>query len=363
MTPDPPADGWAGTPAWRLMRLGRNRAALEANREALAEAPADFGLHVQQAWIATRLQDLATAHLAFHRAWQAAETVDHLASLLRLASAIFEGWPRTQAWLGLQDRLARLEPEGHARATALAMRLKLALRDFEGFLALLDRTTDDQAIPLLEDLRRVGAVMRAPRFPDFNREKVFGIGLSKTGTTSLTRALDRLGFHAMHYTNALTGEVLKVEDAFLFDALGDTPVCVVFETLYHLFPHSLFVLTVREPAAWEASFAAHYRARRGAASPGDLVDRLTAGGDGLRRRERAALYAGLYGGHADAGAAREAWESRVRGFFTAHDPARLLVMDIPGGDGWSALCPFVGRPTPDEPFPWENRAPTAGAGG
>jgi Sulfotransferase domain len=341
------------------MRLGRNHAALEANRAALAAAPEDFGLHVQQAWIGARLQDPTTAHLAFQDAWQASQTVDHLASLLPLASAIFEGWPRTQTWLSLQDRLARLAPEGDASAAVIALRLKLALRDVEGFLALLDRTMDDPAVPLLQNLRRVGAMLRAPRFPDFDREKVFGVGLSKTGTTSLARALDRLGFHAMHYTNALTGEVLRVEDAFLFDALVDTPVCAVFETLYRLFPRALFVLSVRDPTAWETSFAAHNRAHNDAADPGALVDSLASRG-GAHRLERALIYAGLYRGHPDAGAARQGWESRVRGFFAAHDPARLLVMDIPGGDGWSTLCPFLGRPVPDEPFPWENRTPTAG---
>lgn len=361
MTPALPDDAWIGTAAERLMRLGCNHAALEANRTALAAAPNDFALHVQQAWIGARLQDIAMAHLAFRQAWQASQTVEHLANLLRLASAIFEGWQRTQAWLNLQDRLAHLPPEGDVRALVMALRLKLALNDVAGFLALLDRTMDDPAVPLLENLCRVGTMLRAPRFPEFDREKVFGVGLSKTGTTSLACALDRLGFHVMHYTNALTGEVLRVEDAFLFDALVDTPVCAVFETLYRLFPHALFVLTVREPAAWEASFAAHNRAHNNAANLGDLVDSIAARG-GARRLERAAIYAGLYRGHANASAARQAWESRVRGFFTAHDPARLLVMDIPSGDGWSALCPFVGRPTPDEPFPWENRALTAGAG-
>ena len=42
-------------------------------------------------------------------------------------------------------------------------------------------------------------------------------------------------------------------------------------------------------------------------------------------------------------------------------PDRLLVMDIPAGDGWEKLCPFLGVPIPDAPFPHayktEYRAP------
>ena len=34
---------------------------------------------------------------------------------------------------------------------------------------------------------------------------------------------------------------------------------------------------------------------------------------------------------------------------------RLLVMDIPSGDGWSQLCPFLGVPIPAVPFPHEHK--------
>jgi hypothetical protein len=41
---------------------------------------------------------------------------------------------------------------------------------------------------------------------------------------------------------------------------------------------------------------------------------------------------------------------RVRAYF-ADRPGDLLVMDIAAGDGWGVLCPFLGLPTPDTPFP------------
>jgi len=37
--------------------------------------------------------------------------------------------------------------------------------------------------------------------------------------------------------------------------------------------------------------------------------------------------------------------------YFADRPDDLLVMDIPGGDGWDALCPFLGADVPDVPFP------------
>src|SRR5207237_3908 len=58
---------------------------------------------------------------------------------------------------------------------------------------------------------------RRARGPDV--VKVFGIGLSRTGTTSLTRALELLGYRAKHYPTAES----HFEE---YDALTDTPVPV-----------------------------------------------------------------------------------------------------------------------------------------
>lgn len=35
-----------------------------------------------------------------------------------------------------------------------------------------------------------------------------------------------------------------------------------------------------------------------------------------------------------------------RNVYDAVPAERLLVMDIPGGDGWEKLCRFIGRPVP-----------------
>ena len=38
-------------------------------------------------------------------------------------------------------------------------------------------------------------------------------------------------------------------------------------------------------------------------------------------------------------------------------------MDLAAGDGWSKLCPFLGKPVPDAPFPHLNRAEDGGGVG
>jgi hypothetical protein len=135
-------------------------------------------------------------------------------------------------------------------------------------------------------------------------------------------------------------EILRVEDAFLFDALTDTPICMCFESLYHMFPNSKFIYTVRAIHSWEPSFTAHYQRHHGSWGFDDIKDQLTTRGAVTRGQERAAIYASLYAAHGNANSAYHAYDRTVRRFFSQHDPARLLEMNIAAGNGWATLCPF-----------------------
>ena len=42
--------------------------------------------------------------------------------------------------------------------------------------------------------------------------------------------------------------------------------------------------------------------------------------------------------------------------YFADRPGDLLIMEIPSGDGWKKLCPFLGKPIPPAPFPQLNKA-------
>lgn len=173
--------------------------------------------------------------------------------------------------------------------------------------------------------------------------KVFCIGLSKTGTTSLTAALRMLGFDAVHWYATrhafryVDGGSIDV-DWGLFeqhDAFADTPIARIFPLLDARYPGSRFILTVREPERWIRSFAAQFQA-------GNL-DPFSA-----------QLHRDLYGTEGfdqkhclDAFARHVA---AVRSYF-AERPGELLEMDITGGDGWGPLCAFLDRPEPDAAFP------------
>lgn len=214
--------------------------------------------------------------------------------------------------------------------------------------------------------------MWRPRIPVTQRErhrsgsqpaaKIFGIGLSRTGTTSLTIALTKLGYASVHFpADALTrNEIayfLERGDSALrlsvlddHDGITDTPVCVAFESLDAAYPGSKFILTTRDKASWLASCESFW-AR--------WVDPFLAersndsqGGDYIR-----AICRELYGEVAFDGVmyarAFDAYHDRVREYF-ADRPADLLSLDISRGMDWAPLRDFLGRPQPAEPFPWAN---------
>ena len=79
--------------------------------------------------------------------------------------------------------------------------------------------------------------------------KVFGIGLSRTGTSSLHAAFKRLGYRSVHYP-PLEG-LFNFTDAC--DAAADTTVAVNFKELDKRYPGSKFVFTVRDIEKWLAS--------------------------------------------------------------------------------------------------------------
>ena len=88
------------------------------------------------------------------------------------------------------------------------------------------------------------------------KRKVFCIGLSRTGTTSITVALKKLGFEAHHQCHALVerGPAGKPKVckfwAEAFDAHADIAPATVFEELAASYPDARFVFTQREPSVW-----------------------------------------------------------------------------------------------------------------
>ena len=171
---------------------------------------------------------------------------------------------------------------------------------------------------------------------------IFGIGLSKTGTTSLFAALGMLGYRAATYRHFRS---LGVEGWFQddfgvdylagYDAATDLPLASYYPQLDSRYPGSLFILTVRDVESWLDSARRHFTNEPASAFGRDV--RLVAYGiSGFDESRFRFVY--------------EAHLRNVTEYFRERRNS-LLTLDIVGGEGWDKLCPFLGREIPDVAFP------------
>ncbi len=175
--------------------------------------------------------------------------------------------------------------------------------------------------------------------------KVFCIGFQKTGTTSLYSALTMLGYRTAGVVGRdLSADTLRKEGADLcirtaqdFDAAQDMPWPLFFRELDASYPGSKFILTVRDPESWFASIESHFGARP------KPMQAFVYGDNAAAPAGNHDNYIKRYTDH----------NENVRAYF-ADRPTDFLEMDLGGSDGWEVLCPFLGLPAPQSPFPVKN---------
>jgi hypothetical protein len=185
--------------------------------------------------------------------------------------------------------------------------------------------------------------------------KVFGIGLSKTDTATLTEALNLLNIRSVHFPqDEQTARELKSGNYRLtilqdYDSATDTPVAPFYAQFDRAWPGSKFILTVRDQDTWLRSVEAHWR--RLAAVRMTMKTRV---------REYVDFINACTYGCLDFSPDRfsHAYDLHVRNVkvYFAGRPDDLLVLNICGGEAWPELCGFLGVPEPtDVPFPHANR--------
>ena len=188
---------------------------------------------------------------------------------------------------------------------------------------------------------------------EIGKPKVFGLGLSRTGTRSLTAALRVLGWQTEHYPTdrgaleALARGDVRFPHLERCDGLTDITVSPYYEDLDVAYPGSKFVLTVRDEETWLRSCANHWSGRS-AYQPGEGEEHATH--MEIRRFLRAAVY-GSYEFHPER--FRRVYRrhvAEVTRYFEGR-PGDLLVLAITAGEGYEKLAPFLGVAVPDEPFP------------
>jgi hypothetical protein len=184
-------------------------------------------------------------------------------------------------------------------------------------------------------------------------QKVFGLGLSKTGTSTLTEALNIIGVRSIHYPNDdLTFDELKHGNYRLsvlsdYQGVTDTPVAPHFVLFDRAWPGSKFILTVRDKASWLRSAEAHWHVlkEKGLYARDERFQSFT---DFVS----ACVYGCVY---FNADRFSYAYDVHVRSVqeYFAGRPDDLLVFDICGGRAsCKQLCDFLGLPVPGNiPFP------------
>jgi len=313
--------------------------------------------------ILIRLHKFHDARLAFARAMHEADNVTSIDRLFPLIPQLYDGWSRVESWLGV---LAKLDAAtalhgcgGTLNCDVLRARVYLALRDQRGFLATMKRI-GVQGI-MGKQLAAVAAKLQEPDFGDQQRPKVFGIGLSRTGTTTLASALTTLGLSTVHYHNPLTYEPFLDEDLHCFEAFTDIPVSLAFEKYYYMFPNSKFIHTTRPIDAWLKSMDRHFEWQLSLSGFDAVEEALRQPNSTPYGRAFRDLHHALYFNFANYSEAYRAHDIRVRRFFSDKPKDRFLEFDVFRGDGWPELCAFLGVQIPVVDFPWENRR-TNGAG-
>ena len=195
--------------------------------------------------------------------------------------------------------------------------------------------------------RKVHRLWRRTVGSPIGHRKVFGIGLNKTGTTTLGTCLSQLGLQHMSCRHDLLiklregrfDEIFSVID--LYDSFEDWPYPLMYREIFERYGDSaLFVLTTRRDArTWLNSLKAHSLLTNPVHH-----SRLLAYGYNYPHEDEV-HHLDFYEQH----------NAEVREFFAARGASdRLLEVCWEHGDGWAELCAFLGLKTPDAPFPHAN---------
>lgn len=177
--------------------------------------------------------------------------------------------------------------------------------------------------------------------------KIIGIGLNRTGTTSLGDALEILGFNKhMTYNLELTKKYFNGEIEGLLEIakqhnnLEDWPWPLMYKELFNTFTDAKFVLTYRKsPEAWFKSLCKHTLLK------GPLeCNRLIYGYS--MPHDHSEHFINIYKKH----------NEEVEKFFMTNAPDKFLKICWENGDGWDELAGFLDKPSPKKPIPFKNKS-------
>ena len=175
--------------------------------------------------------------------------------------------------------------------------------------------------------------------------KVFGIGLNKTGTSSLGSALQILGYQKrITFDPDLTRSWYNKDYKTLYraadqnDCFEDWPWPMIYKELYEKYSDAKFILTTRiSSEKWFNSLLKH--SLRGQSTE---FRKMVYGYDWPNEDKEAHIK--FYEKH----------NREVIEFFNMNAPEKLLTVCWEKGEGWNELCNFLEKPIPAIEFPTLN---------
>jgi len=178
--------------------------------------------------------------------------------------------------------------------------------------------------------------------------KVVGIGLPKTGTTSLGYCFRRFGFKHQTFDMDLAVKVKRnqvdevLREAEKHESFEDWPWFLLYREFDRQFPNSKFILTLRkDTATYVTSLKGHHERQ------------------GIRNKDfvKPHWWDDVFGvepidwNYEKSAQRYENHNRAMLEYFAGRINKDLLVVCWEKGDGWTELSRFLNRRAPDEPFP------------
>lgn len=179
--------------------------------------------------------------------------------------------------------------------------------------------------------------------------KIFEIGLPKTGTTSLGMAYEILGFKKRGWNHRIYDLWKEKGMDYLFPIIDNATAFqdgpwhdCDYKILDQRYPNSKFIILERNNEDWLRSKEMHF-------SPIYNVNNI-------RPKYFEWRWATDRNRHIEEQMCiKENKYNEIKEYFKDR-PNDLLVMNVCAGEGWEILCPFLDCEIPNEPFPYRNKS-------
>lgn len=197
--------------------------------------------------------------------------------------------------------------------------------------------------------------------------RVIGAGFGRTGTASLKRALETLGFGPCHHMEEViknpaevatwerAGRGEKIDWKTFMAKWGssvDFPSALYYRELMAAFPDALVVLSVRDAGSWYTSMSETIVPMFNRFPNRLVMPYLPFLGSPIRTMGSTQIKKDLIDRFAERDHVIKMFEDHIVEVKRVVPADKLLVFEAK--QGWEPLCKFLGVPVPSEPFPRVN---------